>query len=115
MDKPWVYAVDLVAVPDNDVVAARVAGLELAIYGLDGGVYASDNLCTHGNARLCDGFLEDGAIECPLHQGRFDVKTGKALCKPLTADLRIYPVRIDAGRVYIDPQLREESTSCQPM
>jgi naphthalene 1,2-dioxygenase system ferredoxin subunit len=58
-------------------------------------------LCTHGNARLCDGFLEGHEIECPLHQGKFDIRTGKPTCAPVTVPVRIYPVKIDNGRVYV--------------
>ncbi|WP_397476039.1 non-heme iron oxygenase ferredoxin subunit [Pusillimonas sp.] len=89
-------------VPEDDVVGVDAAGLQLALYGVEGEVYATDNICTHGHARLCDGFLEDFEIECPLHQGRFDVRTGKALCEPLTEDIRVYPVKIEDGRVWVE-------------
>lgn len=98
----WTDAAALDAVPDVDVVALQVQGRELAFYGVDGQVYATDNVCTHGHARLCDGFLEGTEIECPLHQGKFDVRSGKAMCAPLTEDLRTYPVKIENGRVYVD-------------
>ena len=65
-------------------------------------MFATDNLCTHGAARMSDGFLEGREIECPLHQGRFDVCTGKAMCAPLTQDLRVYPVRIENKRVLVN-------------
>ena len=74
---------------------------EIALYGVDGEVYATDNLCTHGNARLCDGFLMGHEIECPLHQGRFDVRDGRALCSPLRENLVTYPVRIEDGIVFV--------------
>jgi naphthalene 1,2-dioxygenase ferredoxin component len=102
MTQQWTEVAAAEALPDDDVIALQVQGRELAFYGIDGEVFASDNVCTHGHARLCDGFLEDGAIECPLHQGRFDVRSGKALCAPLTEDLRVYPVKIENGRVFVD-------------
>ncbi|MGK5078719.1 non-heme iron oxygenase ferredoxin subunit [Janthinobacterium sp. HLX7-2] len=98
----WTDAVALEAVPDEDVMAAAVLGRELAFYGVDGQVYVTDNICTHGHARLSDGFLEGTEIECPLHQGKFDVCSGKAMCAPLTVDIRTYPVKIENGRVYVD-------------
>jgi naphthalene 1,2-dioxygenase system ferredoxin subunit len=102
MTKQWIKVIDLAAVPGADVVAVEAAGQELAIYGVDGAIYATDNICTHGRARLCDGFLEGHEIECPLHQGRFDVRTGKALCEPLAADIRTYPIRIEDGSVFVE-------------
>jgi naphthalene 1,2-dioxygenase system ferredoxin subunit len=50
---------------------------------------------------LSDGFLEGTVIECPFHQGRFDICTGKALCAPLTEDIRVYPVRIENKRIWV--------------
>jgi naphthalene 1,2-dioxygenase ferredoxin component len=86
---------------EDNVLAFDVAGREIALYRLGDAVFATDNGCTHGHARLCDGFVENGEIECPLHQGRFDIRTGKAMCRPLTEDLRTYPVRIEDGQVQV--------------
>jgi naphthalene 1,2-dioxygenase system ferredoxin subunit len=74
----------------------------IALYQVDGEIFATDNICTHGNARLCDGFLEGHEIECPLHQGKFDIRNGKALCAPLAEDIRTYPVKIEDGRVFVE-------------
>ncbi len=89
-------------VPDGDVVQAIVQGRELALVRMGDEVFAIDATCTHGNASLCGGFVEpDGSIECPLHQGRFDVRSGKALCAPLTRDLPVYAVKLVDGRVWV--------------
>lgn len=98
----WIDVVAQDAIPDEDVMAVDVGGRELAFYGVDGQVYVTDNICTHGHARLSDGFLEGTEIECPLHQGKFDVCSGKAMCAPLTVDIRTYPVKIENGRVFVD-------------
>ena len=90
------------AVPEADVTSVVVDEREIALYEVEGEVFATDNLCTHGAARMSDGFLEGREIECPLHQGRFDVCTGKAMCAPLTQDLRVYPVRIENKRVLVN-------------
>jgi naphthalene 1,2-dioxygenase ferredoxin component len=102
MDKQWTKVIALSNVPADDVTAVNAAGRELAIYGVDGAVFATDNLCTHGHARLCDGFLDGHEIECPLHQGKFDVRSGKAMCAPLTTDVRTYPVKIEDGYVFVE-------------
>jgi naphthalene 1,2-dioxygenase ferredoxin component len=102
MAQQWTRIIELVEVPNDDVVAIQAHGKELAIYGVDGEVFATDNICTHGRARLCDGFLEGHEIECPLHQGRFDIRSGKAMCGPLTGDIRTYPVRIEDGVVFVE-------------
>ncbi|MFZ6758831.1 non-heme iron oxygenase ferredoxin subunit [Undibacterium sp. Ji50W] len=102
MSQNWIEAIAADDVPQDDVVGVAVEGRDLAIYSFNGNVYATDNICTHGHARLCDGFLEGHEIECPLHQGKFDIRNGKAMCSPLTQDLRTYPVKIEAGKVFIE-------------
>ncbi|MBP0639749.1 non-heme iron oxygenase ferredoxin subunit [Cupriavidus sp. AcVe19-6a] len=102
MTETWIEAALLSSVPQDDVIAVAVQGKEIALYGVDGDVYATDNVCTHGHARLCDGFLEGHEIECPLHQGRFDIRNGAAMCAPLTEGIRTYPVRIEGDKVYLD-------------
>lgn len=97
----WIAAAEVDAVPQDDVIGVEIGGRDIALYSVDGEIYASDNICTHGHARLCDGFLDGYEIECPLHQGKFDVRTGKALCAPLTEDIRSYPVKIEDGRVFL--------------
>src|SRR3546814_1800357 len=79
----WIETLPHSELAADDVTPCEAGGRELALYAVGVAVYATDNLCTHGLARLCDGFLEGHEIECPLHQGRFDVRTGKALCAPL--------------------------------
>ncbi len=97
----WTDAAAVADVPEDDVVGIIVAGLDLALYSTGGEIFATDNICTHGQARLCEGFLEGHEIECPLHQGRFDVRTGQPTCAPVTEAIRSYPVRIEGGRVFL--------------
>ena len=83
-------------------IAVTPDGHDIALYSVEGGVYATDNLCTHGNAKLCDGFMEGFEIECPFHQGKFDVRTGCATASPCTDPVKVWPVKVEAGRVYLD-------------
>lgn len=101
MSEQWIDVAEADAVPEDDVIGVDAAGKSFALYQVEGEIYATDNICTHGNARLCDGFLEGHEIECPLHQGKFDIRNGKAMCAPLTDDIKIYPVKIENNRVFI--------------
>jgi naphthalene 1,2-dioxygenase ferredoxin component len=101
MTTNWIDAAAQADVPEGDVIGVTVAGKDIALYQVEGEVFATDNICTHGHARLSDGFLEGREIECPLHQGRFDVCTGAALCAPLTEGIKTYAVRIDNMRVML--------------
>jgi len=101
MDNNWIDVSAVDAVPEEDVIGIDLEGKSVALYKIDGEVFATDNICSHGNARLCDGFLEGHEIECPLHQGKFDVRNGKAMCAPLTEDIKSYPVKIEGSRVFV--------------
>ena len=86
----------------EDEPAARVAGQKpIAIFRIGDELFAMHDLCTHGHARLSEGYVEDGCVECPLHQGRFDIRNGQPTCDPVTEALRTYPVRIEGGRVFL--------------
>ena len=102
MSSNWIELAAVDAIPEDDVIGIDAGGKSFALYLVDGEVYATDNICTHGNARLCDGFLEGHEIECPLHQGKFDIRNGKAMCAPLTEDVKTYPVKIEGTRVYVE-------------
>ena len=101
MSDNWTDAAAVADVPEGDVIGVNVAGRDSALYEVDGAIYATDNVCTHGHARMSDGFLEGREIECPLHQGRFDVCSGQALCAPLTENIRTYPVKLVDQRVML--------------
>jgi naphthalene 1,2-dioxygenase system ferredoxin subunit len=97
----WIDATAVDDVPVDDVIGMLVAGRDIALYNAGGEIFATDNICTHGQARLCEGFLEGHEIECPLHQGKFDVRTGQPSCAPVTEAIRSYPVRVEGGRVFL--------------
>ena len=97
----WTDAAPVDQVIADEVVGVSVEGRDIALYSVEGEVFATDNLCTHGRGRLCEGFLLGHEIECPLHQGRFDVRNGQPTCAPAMQALRAYPVRIEAGRVLV--------------
>ena len=93
-EENWVTVAQRSAINPGDVLGVTLGERELALYDLDGEIYATDNLCTHAFALLSQGWLDGDVIECPLHGGRFDVKTGKALCLPVTEDIKTYKVRV---------------------
>ncbi len=97
----WAKAADLAAFAGRDTLAVTVAGRKLGLFRVGDQFFVIDNLCTHGQALLSDGFLEDGVIECPLHAGLFDVRTGCALAPPAVRDLTSYPVRIDGDTILV--------------
>src|SRR5437870_13514589 len=110
----WRKVAQLDALGDGDVVAVDVDGMPIALYRIDEAIYATEGMCTHATGLLADGWVEDGAIECPLHQARFDIRTGKALCEPATEDLRTYPVKVEGADVLIDLERAGEARDSAP-
>lgn len=84
-----------------------VDGREIGVFRLDDGVYALRDRCTHGNGRLSEGYVEQGLVECPLHAGCFDIRTGRAARAPVTINARSYRVTVESGAVYVElPDLK---------
>jgi len=97
----WIDALAADELPTDDVVGVAVDGRDIALYTVGDEIYATDNICTHGHARLCEGFLDGHEIECPLHQGKFDVRDGRPTCEPAVEAVRSYPVKIEGQRVFV--------------
>jgi phenylpropionate dioxygenase-like ring-hydroxylating dioxygenase large terminal subunit len=98
----WQRVASLSEIAVDGVLSVEVDGSSVALYRLANEVFATAGICTHAMAVLSDGFVEDGKIECPLHQGQFDIRSGKALCAPATEDLRTYAVKLEGDDVFID-------------
>ena len=90
----WHAAAPLNALKDGEPLGIEIAGHPVALYRVGSEVYATGNVCTHAEALLSDGMLDGCEIECPLHMGRFDIRTGEALTSPVEIDIPTYPVRV---------------------
>jgi nitrite reductase/ring-hydroxylating ferredoxin subunit len=98
----WQKAATVDMVGEDSVVGVTIAGKDIALYRLGTEFFATGNICTHAFAYLSDGWVEDGKVECPLHQGLFDIRTGKATCAPLTTDIATYPVKVEGDDLLVD-------------
>ena len=83
-------------------IAVSPEGQDIALFSVEGEVFAINNLCSHGNAKLCDGFVEGHQVECPFHQALFDLRDGSVSCGPATEPVKSWPVKIEHGRVLLD-------------
>jgi len=87
--------------PDNAIKQFDVAGTAIAVYNIDGTVYATDDTCTHGFSSLSQGELDGDIVECSLHFGAFHVPTGKPVGPPCSVPLRIYRTEVIDGVVHV--------------
>ena len=72
------------------------------MFNIDGEIYCTSNVCTHNFAILTDGYFETDVVECPLHGGSFNVRTGAAMEFPCKTPLATYPVTAVDEDVFID-------------
>jgi naphthalene 1,2-dioxygenase system ferredoxin subunit len=90
----WHTAAKLGDVSEGEPHGVEIAGHAVALYRVGGEFYATGNICSHAEALLSDGLLDGCEIECPLHMGRFDIRSGEALTSPVEIDIPTYPVRV---------------------
>lgn len=94
-------------IPDGEAIKidASVAGTidDIAIFNDDGEFYALDDTCSHEEASLSDGYIEDGVVECPLHAGKFCLRSGEVLSMPATTDVACHRLVIDGADVRLIP------------
>ena len=97
----WMELCAVEQVPDDDVVEVAHDGKLYCAYRIAGQHYVTDGLCTHQVARLAEGYVLDDIIECPMHNGRFHIPTGRVEGPPACEPLRTYRVRVAGGRLEI--------------
>jgi 3-phenylpropionate/trans-cinnamate dioxygenase ferredoxin subunit len=101
-DAGWIETCRADEIDEEDVLRFDHGSLTLAIYrSVDGKYYATDGLCTHEQVHLADGLVMGDIIECPMHNGRFDYRTGEAKGAPVCVNLKTYPVKVEGGRVLV--------------
>ncbi|MFT5107715.1 MAG: 3-phenylpropionate/trans-cinnamate dioxygenase ferredoxin subunit [Verrucomicrobiales bacterium] len=75
---------------------------KIAVFKSEGEFYAMDDLCTHADAPLSDGWVNKGCVACPWHGAEFDLKTGAAMTPPASSPVKTYPVTIDGEDIRIE-------------
>lgn len=99
---PWIQTIPTSTIGEEGLASAKAGDIWVAIYRVEKEYFATAILCSHGQASLADGYLEDFSIECPLHQGTFDVRTGEPTAAPCTVPVRAYPVKIEDGMILVE-------------
>lgn len=87
---------------EDEVTAVSPGGTPVALFRYQGEFFALYDRCSHGQAKLSDGWIEDGNVECPLHQGLICIRTGEPRSQPVKEPVRTYPVRIVGDRIEIE-------------
>ena len=97
----WLFVKENEGIEQEDILRFDHNDKTYCIYLLEDGFYATDGVCTHEDVHLEDGLVMDGEIECPMHQGIFDIKSGKAISPPACNDLKTYKIKVEDKKIYI--------------
>lgn len=79
----------------------EVDGFKVALYNVDGTIYATADTCSHAEASLSEGELDGCIVMCPKHGAKFDVKTGEALSLPAWAPVETFEVKVENGEIKV--------------
>ena len=88
-------------IPVGGVKVVRLDDVPVALFHLDDGFHAVEDVCTHDGGPLAEGTLEGAIIECPRHGARFDVRTGAVVALPATAPVPVYEVRVVGDEIQV--------------
>ena len=100
-DENWIEVGSTDSIEEEDLISFDHQDKTFCVYRLTDGFYATDGICTHEDVHLEDGLVMDDEIECPMHQGIFNIKSGEALSPPACDDLKTYPVKVDNDKIFI--------------
>jgi 3-phenylpropionate/trans-cinnamate dioxygenase ferredoxin subunit len=90
--------------PEGEAVRLDVE-VPIAVFNVGGDLYAIDDTCTHQDASLADGYLDDDCtVECPLHASCFDLRTGEVSGPPATVPVRTHAVVVENGTIFVVPR-----------
>ncbi len=97
----WIHAATLADIPGDEPLQVRLEGQLIALYAVEGNFYATQDTCTHAKASLAEGFMDGDCIECPLHEARFHIPSGKLLSGPSCDPLKVFPTKVDSGILWL--------------
>ena len=97
----WHVAARSADLQDGSVLGVVINGIKVALYRIEGTVYATSDVCTHEVALLSEGYVDGDCIECPLHQALFHIPTGEVRSAPATEPIPTYPAKEEGNSVLV--------------
>jgi naphthalene 1,2-dioxygenase system ferredoxin subunit len=102
MSEKWVSVCPRSSLSADEMLLEEAAGNEVVLTEIEGEVYAFDAICTHALGYLDQGDLVGYHVLCPLHEGRFDVRTGEVVAGEPEEPISVYQTRVEDGTVYVN-------------
>ncbi len=99
---PWHAVAELSDIPEQAGLAVEVGEVTIALFNVEGTIYATQDTCTHADASLAEGYVDGDCVECPLHQATFHIPSGEAREAPAEIDLKTYPVKVEDSVIHVE-------------
>ena len=93
-------AINAADLPPGQCTELVVNGKPVALFNVDGRIFATSNICLHRGGPLGQGMLEGHEVMCPWHAWTWDVRTGENTANP-TLKVDAYEVRVEDGVVLV--------------
>jgi anthranilate 1,2-dioxygenase ferredoxin subunit len=90
-------------VEDDQPFRAEIEGFGYAVFKVGELYFVTADQCTHGPGFLSEGYVDGCEVECPFHQGRFDLRTGVPTEPPCEIPVKTWTPIVQDGGIYIDP------------
>ena len=97
----FVKVASIADVKEGAAVAADAGGTPVALYNVDGKIYATSNTCPHRGGPLGEGVLDGTTVTCPWHAFRFDVATGQCANQP-ALKVACHPARLEGQDILVE-------------
>lgn len=91
---------ELESVAPGSCIAVEANGRQIALFNVDGSLYALDNTCLHRGGPLGEGDLDGSVVTCPWHGWQYDVHTGQKCGDPSIGVAR-YDVKVEGGAIFV--------------
>ncbi len=97
----WIDVIADSALAEGEHIVTDIDGYDVALFKINGELYAIEDVCSHDGAEIASGELDGDEIICPRHGARFCIKTGQVRCAPAYEDIATFPVKVISGRILI--------------
>ena len=106
MLKEFVKVASVGDLPGDGMLALAVGQEEVLLARVGDDYYALDGWCSHEAGLLGEGHLHADTceVECPVHEGFFDLRTGRATAPPADIDVATYDVRVEGDDILVGPK-----------
>jgi len=97
----WIRVVEAKRIPHDRGLRVDIGEHRIALFRVEGEVYAIGDRCSHAEASLAEGDVFGAEVECPRHGSAFDLRTGEPQALPATQPVPVYDAKVEDGMVFL--------------